>query len=982
MKLKLNNFKCYVEATFDLPDTGLVLLNGESGAGKTTLINAVMFVLYGNVRKVSNFLYPNKQTSVELDFPRLGINISRQKKPDLLRVKYKDSESEDQEAQAIINRIFGNEVLFDNGSYVKQKKGCALLEGTNAERMDHIAHFAFEHDTSLTPMQLKDSIQKHITAKDRELSVEQALFANCQSETLDAEKSIEGTEAPPSADEITERKAELETNHQSKNAEYTQLTDSIARMTEARASLDSLESVRVELVERSTELERGLVEPPSDDELKQAKLDSARDSSCFTAMQSFLDLNEEYKNLEASIAHVDKPGKSQKDAEATIINTNMELQQTQLRHKELSQEFIKSGEANAKLVTLKDHISATQDEIADETDIVESSSVTDSDITRTTQTLQSLEHKINLHQEFQLSQEKKGLLLKQRAELDAYKDANLMALQIQIDIHKQLIQRGVKESVEKLERVFQKAWTQYHDSQGDLLRCPSCFQNVLYRDDELHLCKHQPNPYNKPGAPIKIKPPGEKAAWVKSFRLVEDTLKADPQNQGLKEALIILKGWLDDCNQLIRKKKSGVTLESLAEDVENINSYQELTAKIAALPKIEQPKELLVDLKRALKVDTEALEEYREQKASIDAAKKRLVSLKSRLAAYEREATLLSTQRHPNTVKQELTDTQTVLTKLQKTLDENTQLVDFWNRYNTFVSQQKIIIDLKKKIQTHITTLKQHERDSWTLKDLSEAMENSQARLTELTVQAERATATHREYDSAQQQLENINAKISAVDFDDELYQAKKSEYIVKAAELKILQEQLEQTQQLYALRTLYDQLEARKAAEEAKLVAVNRCNSELATLIKLKDLAIKAESQVLLETVQNINRLMDGELKGLFDQEIKVTLDTVKQLKTKDAKKFQLNCNINYKGFNYDDISSLSGGEGDRVSLAMVSALNRISGSHFLILDETIGSMDSELKLDVLDALRALGNTRLILIVNHEGVLGAFDCVVDVFSQ
>lgn len=982
MKLKLNNFKCYVEATFDLPDTGLVLLNGCSGAGKTTLISALMFVLYGNVRKVANFLYPNKQTSVELDFPRLSINIYRQKKPDLLRVKYKDTESEDQEAQAIIDRIFGNEVLFDNGSYVKQKKGCTLLEGTNTERMDHIAHFAFEHDTSMTPMQLKDSIQKHITSKDRELSVEQALFSNCQTETLEAEKAIEGTEPPPLADEITTLKSTIEADYQTKQSEYNKLNETISNMVESRATLDSLESFRVELVDRLASLEQSLIKPPSDDELKQAKLDSARDSSCFSAMQSFLDLNEEYKNLEANIAHVDKPSKSQKDAEATIVNTNIEYKQAQLQYKQLSQEFIKSGEANAKLVTLKDHISSTQNEIADETKVVDSINITESDITRTIQTIQSLEYKINLHQEFQLNQDRKSILLKQRAELDCYKDSNLMALQIQIDVHKQLNARGVKESVEKLDHAFQKSWTQYHESLGDLLRCPSCFQDVLYRDEELHLCKHQPNPNKKPGTPIKIKVPIEKADWVKGFRLVEDTLKADPKNKGLKDALVILKKWIDDCNQLLAKKKPGTTLESLAEDINNINMYQELSAKISAQPKIEQPKELLVDLKRAHKIETESLETFREQKATIDAAKKRLISLKSRLAAYEREAASLASLRHPDKVKQELTDTQTNITKLQKILDENTQLVDFWHKYNTFVSQQKIIIDLKKKIQTHITTLKKYERDSWTLDALSEAMENSQNKLTELTVMAERAIATRREYDSAQQQLDNINMKIEAVNFDDALYQEKKSEYIVRAGELKILHEKLEHTQKLYSLRTLYDQLDTRRAAEEAKLISINRCNSELATLVKLKDLAIKAESQVLLETVQNINRIMEAELKGLFDQDIKVTLDTVKHLKTKDAKKFQLNCNINYKGFNYDDISSLSGGEGDRVSLAMVSALNRISGSHFLILDETIGSMDSELKLDVLDALRALGNTRLILIVNHEGVLGAFDCVVDVFSQ
>ena len=976
MQIKLNNFKCYKEATFNFPDHGLVLLNGESGAGKTTLITALLFVLYGNVRKVANFMYPGTKTSVELDVPRLKINIHRQKKPDLLRVVFDGRETEDAEAQSIIDRVFGNEVLFQNGSYVRQKKGCALLEGTNAERMDHISHFAFEQDTSLTPAQFRDALQKHLTAKEKELSVESALWSSCLEEVKDAEAKTEGTEPPPTADELIEKKEVEARDLEVHVVEHKALEQKINTLSENRASLNSLETIQQQIMDRLVVLKESLVEDVPAQQLVEAQQQEATTAKCAHAMQSFIELNEEYKKLEASVSHVEKPGKSLRDAEVNVANTTVELREAQIKLKTLSNEFIQSGEANAKLSNLKSNIEATKQEIVEEQDTVDSSTATDSDIARTAATIDRLQELVNQHQNFQLNQERKGKIMQQMVPLEACKTKNLVALQLQVELCTTLQTRGVDRSVEKLDDVFQKLWARYYESRGERLCCPHCSHDVLLRDNELFICKHKPNPYKKPTKPISVGNINTKTDWVKAFRSLDER---DLENEGFEGALKTLKAWLDGTRDLIVKRDFTLDLDTLTETITNIKTYQELVGKLEGLPKVDQPKELLVDLKRNLKVNTQQLDDYRMQKAACDASKKRLMSLKGRLAALEREAAQLASHRHPNVVKQEISETQNLVNKHQAKIDENSKLVDFWNKYNTFISQQRVLNDVKAKTQHYISVLKEHGRDSWRVKDLQEAHENAKEHLTRLTIQHEQAVATHREYDAATQQLESVRAQAATIDFDDDVYQKLKTEFIVKSAAVKLARETLEHTSSLFNLRTLYDELESRRAAAQAKEIIINRCNSELASLVKLKEICTKAESHVLLETIQNINRIMDAELKGLFDSEIKVTLETTKQLKTKDARRYQLNCNINYKGFNYDDISSLSGGEGDRVSLAMVCALNRISGSRILILDETISSMDSELKLDVLDALRALGNSRLILVVNHEGVLGAFDEIIDV---
>jgi exonuclease SbcC len=134
IRLTLKNFKCYQEKTFEF-DKGFVLIEGQSGVGKTTILQAIIFVLYGKGKNLK--MNGKSSCSVQLDYDDLI--ILRSKNPNKLVI---NDIIEGEEAQHIINKKFGD--TFDVTSYISQTSLNSFILMNPVEKLEFLEKFAFK----------------------------------------------------------------------------------------------------------------------------------------------------------------------------------------------------------------------------------------------------------------------------------------------------------------------------------------------------------------------------------------------------------------------------------------------------------------------------------------------------------------------------------------------------------------------------------------------------------------------------------------------------------------------------------------------------------------------------------------------------------------------------------------------------------------------------------------------------------------------
>jgi len=162
ISLTLNNFRCWENNSFSFNDSGIILISGISGKGKSTILNSIMYAITGNLKNVATFGKEKSKLEVILSID--DIIITRGKNPTRFIVKKGLKIYEEHEAQSILDQQFGTD--FKHISYIDQDNSYSFVYLTPDAKMTFLRNLLLA-DEKID--EIKDSLKTKLDLSKKEL---------------------------------------------------------------------------------------------------------------------------------------------------------------------------------------------------------------------------------------------------------------------------------------------------------------------------------------------------------------------------------------------------------------------------------------------------------------------------------------------------------------------------------------------------------------------------------------------------------------------------------------------------------------------------------------------------------------------------------------------------------------------------------------------------------------------------------------------
>ena len=101
------------------------------------------------------------------------------------------------------------------------------------------------------------------------------------------------------------------------------------------------------------------------------------------------------------------------------------------------------------------------------------------------------------------------------------------------------------------------------------------------------------------------------------------------------------------------------------------------------------------------------------------------------------------------------------------------------------------------------------------------------------------------------------------------------------------------------------------------------------------------------------------------------------KKLKGKGELKPQFNMKVTLKGNEYDNLNFLSGGEKDRISIALTLTLSTLLNNPIIMFDESMSSLDEEMRERCLDLIKKYASDKILINICHSTIEGYYDNII-----
>lgn len=897
MYIKIVGFKIHIDVEFIFENGTMILLRGESGCGKSTILQAIFWALYGNMRSIYNNMGVTKNLSVTLGLPDMV--IFRKKNPELLTVKI-DKTYEDQVAQSIINSRYGNKELWKACSYIEQKARCSLIEGSNKERMELLNFLSF---TGENPKEYIEKINEKLKDVTNNFNSYQSNFIaelNIFTENL---KETPVTKIL-SEEEINKTKEEiifLEKEEKKKHEEVLEQERLIG-------TYNYIFQNHKKLIQRIEELKNVVFE-----NLEAYKASSSPILNIITDVKIPSNLYEPNKipNLNDEIILSYSNYIFQKNKLTKDINSI----QTSFANKERLE--IDLNDIKNKLAQCEkfDNFHIITDEEIWKIKIIEQEQI------KYLEECKSLGIEYNEEKIVETLNQLK-LQLKNLTNLERNIENYNKLLNIETSISSLKKSLNSEFNIEELENLSREKVVLISELKKglELLPCPNCKIPLRYINNSLQLGERNPV------SPSEIKEnENEYKNILTNLSILRDILKLEENREILTKTVdkMEMEKFINTEKQKIPSLSNFITRLTNIKYIETPSYSSSLLSQVQNYQKLKKKEESIINSLKSIIIDGDVslmkeqlnqleekykLEQERIQKnqeLTKEYQKKEDERLKE-LSKYENEKKKMEEKEKENIIK---------LEKYKKNEEEN------YKKYN---QKKEILENNKRKIESEI--------------------KNCEERINE-------------------NNLEETKKKIDNT---------------CKEVYIKIVEE-LKEKKKLLNDGIYGNKILKRRDELETKRNCLIEIQKDMTTLNRLKLKAIEIECKQLEDTVNNINSVLETTLPIFFPDPISLKLLLYKKIKTGDKIKPGLNLEISYRGMKYENINSLSGGEGDRISLALLLALNSVSNSPIILLDECVSSLDGNLKENCIEAIKSIPNKTVICIDHDDSLEGFYDSIIDI---
>lgn len=925
MKIKLHNFKVHSDLTIDFPTGKISYIDGDNGVGKSTIFEAILWVLYKKVGDVANWRAITEQVYVLIQMDD-GVLIYRQKKPKYLTVTLADgTQINNSVAQEYINSVYGHHETWLSTSYLKQGPYHPLLEFDPSNRMKLLNQVAFDGDN---PTEKINKISAAIRETETELTIAngaaynaEKLYENiCNKQYVDPSWIL----SPEILAQYKEELFSYNRDFPAKQSYYANQSTLAGKfsayetmMEEQTRTLKQYPLVQ-ELAAKRDALEKDY-EIYEDNESIRAKhkilsnklstltstIEKENIHPDFTEVEIF-SLTSQWKNYHANVT---KAGNLKTEYSTKGISDKIHHLERLRDNQWMFSSVAQIANLNARMKYLTENrIPKPETENAKERIVeIEKSYL----IEETKIQSEIRESKIQYSVNIEAFNQKSSDELKQTCESIDEKmkrEKTEISQKHQVDI--QNFEEKYKTVVSKLTEIS----TSQH-----IHACPHCSKSIRIVNGKLETSETAPF---------------DKELYLS---LSNEKLAIEREIASLKNSLSVRIYQIESVgNVLLQKSRNEIIEKSEKERQQIIAKHNAMIYTLGE--KLRNEKSSFDSEKQRLQKSVQDYDTYMRQTAEYDKLSQELSNITEvvipddirQLSPYE----LTALNNQIVNVKQ-----LEIIEKPNITVEEATKSAK-WHQ------AKREIETIQKEIEKYVVrqVRKVDKSEIQTVRDQIAKVLNLEKSLRDV-VSTLKSLGEKPDIALIKKEIEDMRQRISWLDT-----QIKQSEYTS-------------------FVKQNYDFMVAKK--NEAAVL-----NKKYVNLQEMRKIAIETQADVHYHLLQSVNNFMAAVTPVLFENPISVSINTMKQ----DGKGCDVQCinlSIEYRGNKSVKLKSLSGGEKRQISTLLSLAFSGIFGSGIMILDESMACLSPNKRDAMIKVIRETLSDRTVLVTCHGMPRGIFDNVV-----